>query len=469
MTEPTAPPGPDAPAGPAGAARRELAATAAQTTPENPWPLRLLSVKVGEYVARMSPIWVEGELVQLNRRPGSGMAFMTLRDADVDMSFSVPVRENVLRTLSIDLVPGARVVIHAKPTFWTKRGSLQLEADDIRPVGLGELLARLEHLRRVLAAEGLFDASRKKPLPFLPGVVGLVCGRESAAERDVVVNAQRRWPAVRFAIREVAVQGDKAVREVSAALKELDADDEVDVIIISRGGGSLEDLLPFSDEQLVRLVARAQTPIVSAIGHEIDTPLIDLAADVRASTPTDAAKRVVPDIQAEAEQLQLGRSRLRTAIRGRLEHEQAALDAIRSRPVLDQPASILAGRADELRSHLSLARTIARARLDRADDDVRHLARQVRALSPLATLERGYAVVQDADGTVVRSPEAVAVGAALSVRVAGGRFGAERTAHDPYTPPLEPGAVSAAAGAPGGGTHTGTDLVTDPDHPQETA
>ena len=441
MNDPTASAPPVSPAPGDGERPRELAATAAATTPENPWPLRLLSVKVGEYVARMSPLWVEGELVQFNRRPGSGLAFMTLRDVDVDMSFSVPVREHVLRALAIDLVPGARVVIHAKPTFWTKRGSLQLEADEIRPVGLGELLARLEHLKRVLTAEGLFDASRKQPLPFLPAVVGLICGRESAAERDVVVNAQRRWPAVRFEIREVAVQGTRAVREVSAALRELDAMDQVEVIIVSRGGGSLEDLLPFSDEQLVRLVAGARTPIVSAIGHEVDTPLIDLAADVRASTPTDAAKRVVPDIQAELDQLDLWRSRLRTAIRGRLEREQSALDAIRSRPVLDQPASILAGRADEIRSRISLARTIARARLDRADDEVMHLARQVRALSPLATLERGYAVVQDTGGGVVRSPEHAPVGAALSVRVAGGRFGAERTAHDPYTPPASPDAA----------------------------
>ena len=245
MNDPTASAPPVSPAPGDGERPRELAATAAATTPENPWPLRLLSVKVGEYVARMSPLWVEGELVQFNRRPGSGLAFMTLRDVDVDMSFSVPVREHVLRALTIDLVPGARVVIHAMPTFWTKRGSLQLEADEIRPVGLGELLARLEHLKRVLTAEGLFDASRKQPLPFLPAVVGLICGRESAAERDVVVNAQRRWPAVHFEIREVAVQGTRAVREVSAALRELDAMDQVEVIIVSRGGGSIEDLLPF--------------------------------------------------------------------------------------------------------------------------------------------------------------------------------------------------------------------------------
>ncbi|MGP9681802.1 exodeoxyribonuclease VII large subunit [Brachybacterium sp. AOP3-A1-3] len=423
-------------AGDGDAPRPAPAATAAQTTAENPWPLRQLSVKVGEYVARMSPLWVEGEIVQLNRRPGAGLSFMTLRDIDVDMSFSVPIREHVLRALPIEPVAGARVVVHAKPTFWTKRGTLQLEADDIRPVGLGELLARLEQLKRVLAAEGLFAASRKQPLPFLPRVVGLICGRESAAERDVVVNARRRWPAVEFEIREVAVQGVKAVREVSAALKELDGRDDVDVIIISRGGGSLEDLLPFSDEQLTRLVAAATTPIVSAIGHEVDTPLIDLAADVRASTPTDAAKRVVPDIQAELDQLDLGRTRLRSAIRARLEREQSALDAMRSRPVLENPATILSGRADEIRSRIALARTLVGARLDRAADEIDHLGRQVRSLSPLATLERGYAVVQSPDGTIVRSPGATAVGDPLSVRVAGGRFGVEHVDTDPYTPPV---------------------------------
>ncbi|GAA1488973.1 exodeoxyribonuclease VII large subunit [Brachybacterium sacelli] len=418
-----------------GTPRPAPAPTAAGTTAENPWPLRQLSVKVGEYVARMSPLWVEGEIVQFNRRPGAGLSFMTLRDVDVDMSFSVPVREYVLRGLSIEPVPGARVVVHAKPTFWTKRGSLQLEADDIRPVGLGELLARLEQLKRVLTAEGLFEASRKQPLPFLPRAVGLICGRESAAERDVVVNARRRWPAVQFEIREVAVQGNKAVREVSAALRELDEREDVDVIIVSRGGGSLEDLLPFSDEQLTRLVVGARTPIVSAIGHEVDTPLIDLAADVRASTPTDAAKRVVPDIQAELEQLDLGRTRLRSAIRARLEREQSGLDALRSRPVLEDPSTILAGRADEIRSRIALARTLVGARLDRAADEVDHLGRQVRSLSPLATLERGYAVVQSPDGTIVRAPEATSVGEALSVRVAGGRFGVERTETDPYIPP----------------------------------
>lgn len=439
--------------------RPPLAATAAETTADNPWPLRKLSVNVRDYVARMSAIWVEGEVVQFNRRPGAGLAFLTLRDIEVDMSFSVPIREKVLRTMTVDLVPGARVVVNAKPVFWASRGSLQLEAFEVRPVGLGALLARLEHLKRTLAAEGLFAESRKKPLPFLPRTIGLICGRQSAAERDVVVNAERRWPAVQFEIREVAVQGDRAAREVMAALAELEADPEVDVIIISRGGGSLEDLLPFSDEALVRAVAAASTPIVSAIGHEVDSPLIDFVADVRASTPTDAAKRVVPDMQAEFQQLDLLRSRVRTAIRGRLDHESHALDSLLSRPVLTQPELILTHRREEITSHIALARTFIGARLDRARDGVEHLRSQVAALSPLATLERGYAVVQTADGTVVRSPDSLAIGDEFSIRLAGGRVGAQRTPHDPYSSPTPRG--SAPAHAPD--THASDDARTSAD------
>lgn len=412
-----------------------LAATAAETTAENPWPVRLLSVKVREYVNRMSVVWVVGELTQINRRPGSGMAFMMIRDLEADASFSVAVREQVLARSTVEPAAGAQVVIQCKATFWGKRGVLQLEAYDIRPVGLGELLARLEQLKRTLHAEGLFDEDRKKPLPFLPGTVGLICGRESAAERDVVVNAQRRWPAVQFAIREVAVQGAKAVAEVSAALRELDALAHVEVIIISRGGGSLEDLLPFSDESLVRLAAAARTPIVSAIGHEVDTPLLDLVADVRASTPTDAAKRVVPDMAAELQQLDLLRSRIRSGIRGRIEREQSALEAIRTRPAFAEPLSMLRSHENDVRSALAMTRTLIHAALDRADDQVRHLMQQARALSPLHTLERGYAVVQTATGEIVSEPASTPPGTDVSIRLAGGRIGARVTA-SPQSPSL---------------------------------
>lgn len=417
---------------------QQLAATAAETTPENPWPVRLLSVNVRDYINRMSPLWVIGELVQVNMRRGAGLHFLTLRDTDTDASFTVPVRENVLQQSGMEPTQGATVVVRCKPTFWSKRGTLQLEASDIRPVGLGELLARLEKLKRTLAAEGLFDRDRKKPLPFLPHTTGLICGRASAAERDVVVNAEKRWPAVRFEIREVAVQGTKAVSEVSAALRELEARPEVEVIIISRGGGSMEDLLPFSDESLVRLAAGAATPIISAIGHEVDTPLLDLVADVRASTPTDAAKIAVPDMMAEREQVELARTRLRSALRARIDRDAQNLQALRSRPVFAQPHTMLGARSDELRSQMSMVRTIIHARLQRAGDEITHLRRQARSLSPLETMRRGYAAVQLSDGTVITDPVSAPDGTRLSIRMAEGRIGAVSTGSDDRTAPVGP-------------------------------
>ncbi len=401
-------------------APRVVPERALETTPEQPWPVRLLSTKMAQYVARMPPVWVEGQVVQLVRRPGQSTAYLTLRDADVDFSLAVTTTARVLEAIGADLVDGARVVVHARPTFYEKRGTLQLAADQIRPVGVGELLARIEHLKRVLAGEGALDPRRKRPLPFLPRTVGLVCGRASAAERDVVENARRRWPAVRFAIREVAVQGPNAVTQVVAALRELDADREVDVIVIARGGGSLEDLLPFSNETMLRAVLAAATPVVSAIGHDVDTPLLDLVADVRASTPTDAATCIVPDVGEELAALQASRHRLRWAVTHRVERERATLAALRSRPVLADPHVVVDRREVEVQQALQRARRSLASRLDRASDDVRHLRTQVRALSPAATLERGYAVVQRADGAVVRDPGDVATGERLRLRVAGG-------------------------------------------------
>ncbi len=404
------------------AGRRPVPERALDTTAEQPWPVRLLSTKMAQYVAKMPPVWVEGQVVQLVRRPGTSVAYLTLRDADVDFSLSLTATARVLAAIGSDLADGARVVVHAKPTFWEKRGTLQLVADEIRPVGVGELLARIEHLKRLLASEGLLDPRRKRPLPFLPRTVGLVCGRASAAERDVVENARRRWPAVRFAIREVAVQGLQAVTQVVAALRELDADREVDVIVIARGGGSLEDLLPFSNETLLRAVVAAVTPVVSAIGHEVDTPLLDLVADVRASTPTDAASCIVPDVGDELAGLARAGDRLRRAIGQRVEREQGTLTGLRSRPVLADPHTVVEVRAREVDLVLRRARQSLGARLDRATDEVRHLGSQVRALSPAATLDRGYAVVQRADRVVVRSPDDVATGERLRVRVAGGEL-----------------------------------------------
>ncbi len=408
-----------------------LPARALETTAERPWPVRLLSAKIADYVAKMAPVWVEGQVVQLNRRAEGATAFLVLRDTDVDMSLPVSVRTGLLASLDVPLREGAHVVVRARPTYWTKRGSFSLQAEELRPVGIGELLARIEHLKRVLAAEGLFDPARKVPLPFLPRVVGLVCGRGSKAEHDVVVNARERWPDVEFEIREVAVQGSPAVPQVSAAITELDADPRVDVIVVARGGGAVEDLLPFSNEMLVRAAAACRTPLVSAIGHETDTPLLDLVADYRASTPTDAAKRIVPDVTEERARLTQARQRMRAAITQRVAREQHGLDSLRSRPVLAAPATIVTTRAAEVLARRDAARRALDGRLTRATGEIGRLAAQVRALSPAATLDRGYAVVQRADGAVVRGPSDVTGGDRLRVRLAGGEVAATVTPAGP--------------------------------------
>ena len=381
-------------------------------------------MKIADYVEKMSVLWVEGQVVQLTRRPGQRTAYLTLRDADVDMSLSVAIQTNALDAMPTPLVQGARVVLQAKPVFWTQRGSLMLDARQIRPVGVGELLARVEHLKRTLASEGLFDADRKRPLPFLPRTVGLICGRAGAAEKDVVENARRRWPTVRFAIREVAVQGSAAVTEVMAALDELDQLPEVDVIVIARGGGSVEDLLPFSNEALLRAVSAARTPVVSAIGHDVDTPLLDHVADWRASTPTDAAKAIVPDARAERHGIRASRERGRRAVRARIDTERRHLVALRSRPVMAHPAAMIDARRLELDALTDRARHRVLGAVHRAADQIGHLRTQVRSLSPQSTLERGYAVVQHRDGRIVTDQAQVEVDELLRVRVARGDFAA---------------------------------------------
>ncbi|MDO4792199.1 MAG: exodeoxyribonuclease VII large subunit [Buchananella hordeovulneris] len=404
---------------------------AAQTTPENPWPLRLLNAKIEEYVAKMSQVWVEGQIVQLNRRPGAGMAFLTLRDLEQDSSINVSIYS---RALDPTLREGAHVVVNAKATFWAKRGSLQLHAIEIRAVGLGDLLARIEQLRQVLAAEGLFDPRRKRPLPFLPRRVGLICGRDSKAEHDVVVNASARWPGIAMEIREVAVQGEHCVREVSAALTELDALPEVDVIIIARGGGSVEDLLPFSNEHLVRAVAAAQTPVVSAIGHETDCPLLDLVADVRASTPTDAARRVVPSLSELTMELDSLSSSLRAAFSTRLNREREGLLDLISRPVLASPVQLV----ERHREGLTAAEARLRGATDRAvlaaRADLGTLSASLHALSPAATLERGYTLLALPNGKLVRSQADLPPGTLVEGMVADGRFVAKIVGSTPAQP-----------------------------------
>lgn len=377
-----------------------------------------------EWISRLGWVWIEGQVTQVTRRPGQRTVFLTLRDPSADISLPLTCAAALLDALPGGLRDGSHVVVHARPSFYAARGNLSLTADEIRPIGTGELLARLEHLKQVLAAEGLFAASRKRSLPFLPGVVGLVCGRASAAERDVIENARRRWPAVQFRTEEVVVQGPNAVTEVCAAVARLDADDAVEVIVITRGGGSLEDLLPFSNEALVRAVGGCRTPVVSAIGHETDTPLLDLVADVRASTPTDAAKSVVPDVVEEMNLIGRLRGAGRAAITARLQREEATLNALRTRPAIADPQVLVETRREDVVRLRERSRRCFDAALQRAADNLAHVRARVTALSPAATLQRGYAVVQDKEGSVVRRAAQVRAGERLRVRVAEGEFAA---------------------------------------------
>ena len=389
-----------------------------ETSSESPAPVRVVSEAIKEYVERLGPIWIEGEISELNERSG-GMAFMRLRDTSVDMSLSVMCYKNVLAAVQ-PLPANARVVIHAKASWFTKNGSLTMSAKEIRQVGVGELLARLEALKGVLAAEGLFSADRKVALPKLPRKVGLICGRNTDAEKDVVENARRRWPAVDFEIREVAVQGAAAVVEVSAALRELEGMDEVDVIIITRGGGSFEDLLPFSDESLVRLAASCQTPIVSAIGHEKDSPLLDLVADYRASTPTDAAKRVVPDIEQEISDINKIRDRIYRRLLSSVEYELNQIAQLRNRPVMKDPGVMIKVRKDDLSALRDRSHRGFKALLDIEKKEIKGVIAHLRSLSPQSTMDRGYAVVQSDDGKIVRDATKLKAGSVLRIRAAKG-------------------------------------------------
>jgi exodeoxyribonuclease VII large subunit len=378
---------------------------------------------IGDWINRLGRVWIEGQITQVNRRPGTSVVFITLRDPVAEVSLAMTMARETYDGVVPPLADGARVVVLGKPTFWMTRGTLSLAVEDIRPVGVGELLARLERLKSVLAAEGLFAAARKRPVPFLPRAVGLVCGRGSAAEHDVLENARRRWPGVRFRVDNVAVQGPLAIAQVTDAVRALDRDAEIEVIVVARGGGSVEDLLPFSDESLVRAVAACRTPVVSAIGHEQDTPLLDLVADVRASTPTDAARKIVPDVAEEQRLVSQFRERARRAIRSRLDRDQQVIDGLRQRPAFADPLREVDKRAQEVIALRDRTRRCLGAALDRAGDALVHTRARIAALSPAATLERGYAIVQRPDGRVIRSTNEVVVGDRLAVRLASGRIG----------------------------------------------
>ena len=373
-----------------------------ETSEQSPAPVRVISNLLHDYINRLSTIWIEGQVAQYRVRPGANVQFLTLRDTDAEFSLKIMVNSALIGAMDPPLAEGQRIVIFGRCDFWAKQGSLQVVAREIRAVGLGELLAQLAALKEELTAEGLFAPERKKPLPFLPARIGLITGRQSDAMHDVLTHTKERWPRADFEIREVAVQGVNAVGEVTAALRELDTL-ELDVIVIARGGGSMEDLLPFSNEALIRAVSIAGTPIVSAIGHEQDTPLLDFVADLRASTPTDAAKRIVPSVVEERRNLAELRARNLRAIANALDVNKLKLHELRNR----------------------LTQRVTH-RIDAELATVTHLRAQIRALSPAATLERGYAIVQSVKGEIIRDQAQIAVDQEVQIRVSVGEFSATR-------------------------------------------
>lgn len=394
-------------------------------TPETPWPVGQVNDQVKGWIERLGYLWVEGQLTQINYKPTWKLSYLTLRDVQQEKSVQLTCSSSMLHNLPTPLKDGDRVIVHGKPAFYAGRGSFSLWTTEIRHVGIGDLLARIEKLRAQLAAEGLFDPARKRPLPYLPQKIGLITGRGSAAERDVMAVARDRWPAVQFRVINTAVQGANTVPEVVSALQELDADADIDVIIIARGGGSVEDLLPFSEEALQRAVVAASTPVVSAIGHEPDSPVLDNVADLRAATPTDAAKRVVPSVAEERAVIAEARSRMAAALRGWVERERRGLDNIRSRPVLADPMTPIRARREEVERMRTSMRRELRVLLDRETRHVESLRARVSALGPSATLARGYSIVQvlpkdSSDPEVVSSYEQSPPGAQLRIRVGDG-------------------------------------------------
>jgi len=393
-----------------------------RSTPEAPWPVALMSGKLKDYIDRLGTVWVEGEVTQWGISGGN--AYGKIKDLAEDVTLSFRIWSSTLAKLKEEFRQGDRVVALVKAEWWPKGGTLTMQVYDLRHLGIGDLLAKLEALRRKLHDEGLFAPERKKRLPFLPRCIGLVTGKDSDAEKDVLRNAQLRWPAVQFRIRHASVQGDRAWSEVMGAIRSLDNDPEVDVIIVARGGGDFQNLLPFSDERLIRAVAECRTPVVSAIGHEADRPLLDDVADLRASTPTDAAKRVVPDIADELARVRQARGRMAMRVTGLVTGEIDRIGHIRSRPALADPGRIVSDRAEELTRWVARGADLVDYALERAGLRVAELRGQLRALSPKATLERGYAIARLDSGAVLRSAADAVPGAGLRLTLADGEVGA---------------------------------------------
>ena len=398
----------------------ELAGASKVSSELSPWPVSRLSLTLKEWIERLGVLWIEGELASI--KMGASNMFGELRDLQIENSVSIH-SWNVSK-IPNDLKQGDRVLALIKPAFWPKGGKLTMQVIEMRKVGLGELLERIERLRAQLTKEGLTSVDRKQPLPFLPNKIGLITGKDSDAEKDVLQNSKLRWPDVQFRIMHTLVQGDKAAPEIISAIKTLDEDPEVDVIIIARGGGSFLDLMVFSDEALVRAAASAKTPIVSAIGHENDRPVLDDVADLRASTPTDAAKRVVPDVAEEKHKLEQLRQRLFMRVDTFVANQMGMIEQIRSRPILANPYTFIEAHEADVERAVDQMRSRLDQTLSREAMQIGHLRQQVRSLSPQSTLDRGYSVVRDLDGHVISDPNQIKKGQRLKLRLAKGELGA---------------------------------------------
>ncbi|KDA06520.1 exodeoxyribonuclease VII large subunit [Microbacterium sp. CH12i] len=392
------------------------------STADTPTSVARLNGTIRDFIARWNVVWVEGEITSWNVR--SGNVFGRLKDTKSDAQISIRIWSSVRGRIPADLNIGDHVVAAVKADYFVKAGDFSFTVSSMKHVGLGDQLERLEKLRAQLRQEGLFDSARKKPLPFLPHVIGLITGERSDAEKDVHRNAELRWPQVRFRTEHVAVQGERCVPETLAALAALDADPDVDVIIIARGGGDPQTLLGFSDERLVRAAAAASTPIVSAIGHENDHPLLDDVADLRASTPTDAAKRVVPDVGEQRALIAQLRARVTTRLTQRIRNDIAQLEQLRTRPVLRSPDPIIDERAQEVWLLVSRGRDTITRRFDVAARKTSELRASLRALSPAATLARGYAIAHLDGGVILRDAADAPVGSTLTITVDRGSIAA---------------------------------------------
>jgi len=386
-----------------------------------PWSVSNFTTSLKDWITRLGNVWVEGQISQIS--PKKDVFFGELRDLVADKGFSIHSRRpEVLMTVA-ELAAGDRVVALVHPDFWERSGKTSMDVLAIRKVGLGELLERIERLRQQLIKEGLTLAERKQPLPFLPNLIGLITGANSDAEKDVLQNAKLRWPEVRFKIQHTPVQGDKAAAEIVKAIELLDSDSEVDVIILTRGGGSFQDLLVFSDEQVVRAVANCKTPIVSAIGHENDRPLTDDVADLRASTPTDAAKTVVPDVIEERKKLTMALERISSKVVSFVQNQLELVAGIRSRPIFANPFTIVDERALEISQIILGIKTQTRNFVDKEQLLISGMRGQVRALSPMLTLERGYAVLRTLEGGLITDPKSATKGQQLRVTLSKGDLG----------------------------------------------